>query len=184
MDTPAGWDRRTLGAAFLLVSFTIGILLGIPDRVTSIGSTLISILIAWDAYRRSSSDYLHSWLFFLLGLSALGWLRLGPTPLLVAAAVVAAGVAILLATPYRIKDHQPSRRQFLVAVAFAEALALTSSIAGTPVIQAAAAVVPILLMEELFHRRSHSWWKQALPFAILTLILFLALSLRASYALP
>lgn len=175
---------RTWGAALLLILFLAGAYWWTPDWVSRIGSVLLSICIAWDAHRRASTEYLHPWLFFLLGLAGIGLMSNGGSTVLTTGMLIAAGVAILLVTPGTLQNEQPSRLHLLTAVLFAETLLLTSLLAGTPVLQAALAVVPVVALEQLITQPRTTWWRKAAPFGIVTLLLLVALMIRATYALP
>lgn len=183
MDTTTtAWKSRVWGVALLLP--ILSVLTYRNQHAIGISIMALSALVAWDAYRRSNPIYLHPWLFFLLGVDVAAWQFISPAPLATAAGVVAMAMLIIMLVPYRLPSPALSKRHILAALVFTEALAIALSINGTPVIQASVAVVMLLLVEELFFHPGASWWKQALPFGILTLILFLALGIRAFYAFP
>ncbi|HSI20864.1 MAG TPA: hypothetical protein VLA04_04175 [Verrucomicrobiae bacterium] len=183
MDFLKSWYLRTWGATLLVVVFSISACYFTPDWISRVGIVILTVAIAFDAHRRAVSQYLHPWLFLLLALSGLGLMNLVISPVVATGALIAGGVATLLTVPYKISNKKPSRIHLLVAIVFAQAVLLSSLISGTPVIQAAISVVPVLAIEELLHRPASEQWRTAIFFAILTLILLIALIIRASFTL-
>jgi hypothetical protein len=182
MSNARSWYLRTWGTGLLALSFIAGIGMWSESWVTRVGIVLLSGIILFDAERRATVHYLHPWLFFLLGLLGITLLQAFNQPFFTAGVLVIGGIAILLAAPYTITG-KPSRLHFIAAILFTQCVFLTSLVNGTPVVQAALAVLPLLAVEELWHRPRSEWWRKIAPFAILSLILLIALLLRATYAL-
>jgi hypothetical protein len=166
--------------AFILLALA---LVAVPDTVTRIGIFILTSLIALDAQRRNTVHYVHPWLFFLAALVAIGMLSSDWHVAVVTGLAIAIAVIILLTIPYRLSGVRPSRKHLLTSIVFAEALLVVSLVNGAPALQAAVTVLPVLATEELMHSIRPNWWSILLPFAILTLIIFVALALGASYRL-
>lgn len=183
MDHLQSWLYRTWGAAVLTVPLLIGAVAVTEEWITRIGIVLITSLILWDARHRSVSQFLHPWLFFLLALLGFGLMHQEISPAVTAGCMIAGSVALLLAVPYRLSTERPSRSHLALSILFAELLLMVSLFESSSALQAAVTVAPIFMIEELLNRPRGEWWSKAAPFAILTLILLVALLIRDSYSL-
>jgi hypothetical protein len=173
------WRAGAVGAVLLLLA-----LISTADLVTAAGTLLLTALIASDAYRRNTVQYAHPWLFFLAALVALGMLKSGWHVAVIAGAALAVAMIILLTVPYKLTAAPGlTREHLLVTLVFAQAIFVASLVNGAIALQAALVVVPVLATEELMHAPRFNRWNILLPFAILTLILFVALIFGASFRL-